>query len=441
MSFTVSDTPAEDLVLPGVDVPGAVVDPWFEAGPLPYTARPAVRAFDIDNLVDLVVRGCLSRVFTDQQDDESFAAQLRLSVDENAVALCEVLLGRIPLDEVELGHVLSFATVQAQLGIPQMAMHRSYRVSFFLQWKLWSEHLRKWAPRLGYSEDQTIELLHQLTRSLLSYQDHVASQVAATYTRDHEALSRSRAHVRQGIIRDLLRAGVDQEQLTTADLAILGYTLDADHVAIVFSRLPEAELRATAQRLRKMSAALACLPYRLSLTQSVVWLARPQWPARVLARVGQSLHGEGVVATLSDPAGGVEGFRSSLEQCCALERVREAWGEAHAPLVVSTADAGLEMLLIQDERLAHAFVVKELGQLADDSTESVRLRETLEASFGLGSHVATAEHLQLHEHTVRNRLHKAEEILGHSLLERRTELQVAMRLVRLLGRPDALTQE
>jgi DNA-binding PucR family transcriptional regulator len=55
----------------------------------------------------------------------------------------------------------------------------------------------------------------------------------------------------------------------------------------------------------------------------------------------------------------------------------------------------------------------------------------LDASFRFGSHVAAAEHLQLHEHTVRNRLHKAEELLGHPINERRTELQVAARLMRM----------
>lgn len=51
--------------------------------------------------------------------------------------------------------------------------------------------------------------------------------------------------------------------------------------------------------------------------------------------------------------------------------------------------------------------------------------------------MAAAEHLQLHEHTVRNRLQKAEQLLGRPLQERRTELQVAIRLVRLLnGRAD-----
>jgi DNA-binding PucR family transcriptional regulator len=42
----------------------------------------------------------------------------------------------------------------------------------------------------------------------------------------------------------------------------------------------------------------------------------------------------------------------------------------------------------------------------------------------------------LHEHTVRNRLHKAEELLGHTLSERRTELQVAARLIRLLSNTE-----
>jgi DNA-binding PucR family transcriptional regulator len=92
----------------------------------------------------------------------------------------------------------------------------------------------------------------------------------------------------------------------------------------------------------------------------------------------------------------------------------------------------LEILLMRDPERARRFVRTELGPLADATPEAARLRETLEVSFRLGSHVSTAEHLQLHEHTVRNRLHRAEEHLGRPLAERRTELQVALRLQRLL---------
>lgn len=62
-----------------------------------------------------------------------------------------------------------------------------------------------------------------------------------------------------------------------------------------------------------------------------------------------------------------------------------------------------------------------------------RLRHTVLASFALGSHVQTAQELGVHEHIVRNRLRRVEELLGHSLNERRTELQIALRLRGAVG--------
>jgi len=101
--------------------------------------------------------------------------------------------------------------------------------------------------------------------------------------------------------------------------------------------------------------------------------------------------------------------------------------------VLSHADVSLEILLMADRAGARAFVTAELGGLGGDDDLSDRLRETVEASYRWGSHVTTAAHLHLHEHTVRNRLQKAAELLGRPLTERRTELQVALRLARLLA--------
>nr|WP_237447719.1 helix-turn-helix domain-containing protein [Nocardioides flavescens] len=83
---------------------------------------------------------------------------------------------------------------------------------------------------------------------------------------------------------------------------------------------------------------------------------------------------------------------------------------------------------------ARAFVEAELGELGVADPLAERLRETVEASHRFGSHIVTAEHLHLHEHTVRNRLQRAAELLGRPLTERRTELQVALRLCRVLAR-------
>ena len=115
-----------------------------------------------------------------------------------------------------------------------------------------------------------------------------------------------------------------------------------------------------------------------------------------------------MTASVSNPGEGPDGFVTALRQAEDAERIRAAWGRNNAPPVVRYADAGLEILLLQNEALARTFVEAELGPLAQDTTEAARLRETLEASFRFGSHVAAADHLRLHEHTVRNRLHKAD---------------------------------
>jgi len=85
------------------------------------------------------------------------------------------------------------------------------------------------------------------------------------------------------------------------------------------------------------------------------------------------------------------------------------------------SEVGLEILLLRDLDMAKRFIQAELGPLALDTRDNERLRETLDASFRFGSHVAAAEYLQLHEHTVRNRLQKAEQLLGSSIRERSTE--------------------
>ena len=143
-----------------------------------------------------------------------------------------------------------------------------------------------------------------------------------------------------------------------------------------------------------------------------------------------------VKASLSEARSGLAGFRSAWQQVQEIERVRGAWGPSRSPRVLRHADVSLEILLMRDPDRAHEFVIAELGPLADSTEQSARLRETLEASFRWGSHVTTAEHLHLHEHTVRNRLLKAGEMLGRPIQGRRTELQVALRLARLLEASD-----
>ncbi|WP_155354394.1 PucR family transcriptional regulator [Acrocarpospora macrocephala] len=414
-------------------------DGIFDSRPLPMSVRDSAIDFDVPTMVDVVVERCSTVVFTSHRRDEAFLERLRASVAQNAYALRDVLAGRVELEDVRLDQVLSFATVQAQLRIPQKSMQRSYRVSFLTQWEMWTAHLRRRIEREDLDRDAAADALAHLTRVILTYQDHVASQVAETYTRDYEALSRSRAHVRQNLVRDILRG--EEARLTASDMAILAYQIDGHHVAVLLPAMTEGAATQLADGLRMTAKAYQTMSYPLALSSTVVWLCRLEpWGVPGLSELCRVLAEVGVTASVSDPQQGMDGFRAALRQAEEVERVRAAWGPLNAPPVIRYADAGLEVLLLQNDALARTFVDSELGALAVNTTEAIRLRETLEASFRFGSHVAAAEHLQLHEHTVRNRLQKAEQLLGHSLQDRRTELQVAIRLVRLLG-DDSARQE
>jgi hypothetical protein len=388
-------------------------------------------AVDIEALSDRVVARDIAVAFPRLAGDAEFADHLRASVRENLQVLQQVLCGRLALVHVRLGQPLEFARVQARLRIPQTALQRSYRVGFFTMWQEWSHRLCAVAEAADVPREEALHALAQLTVTIFDYQDHVASQVAEQYARADEALGRSRAHVRQGLVREVLRGAAS---LPPSDLLTLDYDLEACHVAVVLPATAEGAATQLTIGLRGATGTRQSLVHPLELSRTAVWLGRPTgWPPGALRRLREVLATVGVEASLSEPRPGIAGFREALEQAQEVDRVRAAWGRGQAPPVLEHGDVSLEILLLRDPDRARGFVRTELGPLAEDTPEAARLRETLDASFRLGTHVAAAEHLQLHEHTVRNRLHRAEEHLGRPVQGRRTELQVALRLLRVLG--------
>jgi DNA-binding PucR family transcriptional regulator len=93
-------------------------------------------------------------------------------------------------------------------------------------------------------------------------------------------------------------------------------------------------------------------------------------------------------------------------------------------------DVWLTLVAESDDDALEQFLVAELGPLRADAPEIQRLRETIQAWLSTGTNIATAEALGLHEHTVRNRLRRSEELLGRGLTQRRAELEAALHLWR-----------
>jgi hypothetical protein len=414
-----------------------VVLPGLSAGAaaprqLPDWVRETAAAVDLEALCERVVTRDIAVAFPDLAGNEGFAEHLRASVRENLSLLRQVLTGRLPLAAVRLEQPLVFARVQAELRIPQTALQRSYRVGFAVMWEGWAEQLTAVAAASDVPRDEAVRGLAELTAAIFDYQDHVASQVAESYARVDDALNRSRASVRQGLVREILRG--DRTSLAPSDLITLDHDLTGHHVALVLPAVAEGAAGQLVIGLRAGTGVRHSLVHPLDLSRTAVWLTSPSsWAPDMVHRLRDALTAAGVEASVSEPLCGLEGFREAVEQAQDVERVRRAWGRAHAPRVLEHADVALEILLLRDPDRAHRFVRAELGPLAEETAEAARLRETLEVSFRLGSHVGAAEQLRLHEHTVRNRLHRAEQHLGHPLSERRTELQVALRLQRLLS--------
>ena len=250
MSLTIDNGQARD----SADVPmPAPLHLWRDERPLPDWVKALADDFDVDDIVEVIIGRCLAIAFPNQAHDDEFRDYLTASTSANARCLRSVIAGEIALEDVYLETVLSFAKVQAQLRIPQKSMQRSYRVSFFTMWEAWSAQLRKAIVDRDVDRDEAALAQQLLTQTILGYQDFVASQVAETYTRDYEALNRSRAHMRRSLIKDILRdeSGV----LSSSDAAILSYDLASRHIAVLLPTVAEGAATQLAVGLR---AAVSC---------------------------------------------------------------------------------------------------------------------------------------------------------------------------------------
>jgi DNA-binding PucR family transcriptional regulator len=163
------------------------------------------------------------------------------------------------------------------------------------------------------------------------------------------------------------------------------------------------------------------------------------WVARLETGAGEELaqlrldprEFPGVLAACGSPAVGVVGFRRGHHE--ALNARRIAGLTRRRPGTVTRYDnVALAALVSTDVELAREFVVSELGQLSADDDRAVRLAATLRVYLEENlSPRRTARRLGVHENTITNRIRAAQEQLPHPIERRTSELEVALRIVRL----------
>jgi hypothetical protein len=252
--------------------------------------------------------------------------------------------------------------------------------------------------------------------------DFAAARMYEVHDAEREVLVRDRERRKRSRVRDLLHG-------RPVDAAALGYPLDGDHLGLVaWGRDPERALLSL--------GATTCYPVlTVARSDSTAWgwLAVPGLDADGMRAVA-ALVDRGLVRLAIGASGeGEHGFRQTHREALDTFRIARD-GDAR---VTWYADVALLALTLHDREAARAFVLRELGSLAEPNSRNALLRETLSAYFATGQNAtAAAAVLGVHDRTARYRIKAIEERLGRSILERRDELGVALRLAQVVLRED-----
>jgi hypothetical protein len=308
-----------------------------------------------------------------------------------------------------------FAKVAAHEGVPVPMLLETYRLAHEVLGEAWFGAVARLEP----DHRRHGALLQTGSRFFFAYFDRVTEHALERYARERDAALRSGKR-RLHQVREVLDGGDGEPDLA-------GYALDGRHLGLVAwgehaAEAAEALAQAAGRRLLLVAAAEGIHWGWLGGARPLSADAR-----RALARF---VPPGGARVALGTEAAGREGFRRTHADARVAQRA--AW-KTGRPITVFD-DVALEALAGADEAAAQRFVDRELRGVDGHDARARRLRETLEAYFSHGGNAAaTAKALGIHEQTVAHRLTAVERSTGHALVDRRAELETALRLRRYLS--------
>jgi len=325
---------------------------------------------------------------------------------------------------------LAFAVELVRRGVDLGALLRAWRLGHEIVEARWEQA----ADRLDLDSELRWRALAKAVRFSFQYVDAVSVQLAETYAEERARWVRGAAAARAETVRELLAGtAIPRGQAS----ATLGYDVDARHVAFIVWADTQAPDAGSAGSLEGVAAdvadALGDGPrLLLAIGHWVVWgwaTAYRDRGERPSERVGLP---RGVHVAVGSAADGLAGFVRSHEEAMLARRAAVLVGR-RAGTVVRHESVALIGLLSADPVAAARFVEAELGELAENSDAAARLRATLRVYLDENASPArTSRRLSVNKNTVVYRVKQAEEILGHPVASRRSELDAALRLADVL---------
>jgi DNA-binding PucR family transcriptional regulator len=330
----------------------------------------------------------------------------------------------IPADRAQApAAALEHARHMAARGEDTNTTLRFYRLGHAWFWQLWVEALGRTVGDAG----RLAEIVRESAAFSFAYLDAVSTRVSVELLAERDRRQRRIAAEREEVVA-AIAAGepVDPQRAE----AVLGFAFAPSHVA--FACWTEGDAAELERAAVDVAAALGD--------------GRPLLVAHGAAEISGWVHVRdarrlpqapeppaGVRVALGTVASGFGGFRASHEEARRARRCAQLAGSGAAP-VTAFADVRFLDLLSRDLPAARAFVAEELGGLAGRDERSVQLRDFLRTFLATGENAtATAAALGLHRNTTRQRLARAEELLGRPVGRRGGELRAALALADALG--------
>jgi PucR C-terminal helix-turn-helix domain/GGDEF-like domain len=373
----------------------------------------------------------------EELDDELHVGTLQSVRSNLGVIMTMLHEGTEPSRAVPPPEALAYAKEYARRGLGFEVLRRAYRTAQAAFTRMWLERLR----RASVDPDSFAEAVGFFNDWMFSWMDTLERQLIEPYMQERERWIRGTAALRAEQVRAIVDGGrVDVTEASSR----LGYELRREHLAYVIYRdgaegLAE-DWEIALHDMERLAAGVAeAVGARSQLAiplggHLACWAGLREDGALDDLGARLDVPSDGLLrVAVGSPGHGLEGFRRSHREALLAGRAAEVLGYGSCGYV-QFAESALDVLLSQDVEEARRFVERELGPLAADSASARRLVLTLRAFFEEGaSYVRAARRLDVHENTIAYRVQRAEELLGHPVAERRLELQVALRLVSLVG--------
>ncbi|MDT5349425.1 MAG: hypothetical protein QOH91_2712, partial [Mycobacterium sp.] len=358
---------------------------------------------------------------------------LGTSVEGNVDTILHALRYDIVVQRVEAPTAaLEYARRLAQHGVPVNALVRAYRLGQRLMNEVVFAELRA----MDIPESRRVAVIEAITGTLFEYIDWMSQQVVAVYEDERERWLENQNSLRGVRVREILAAtkAIDVDAATTA----IRYPLRWHHLGLVLWSPDQGsevdELPRLQRFLRELGEAIRvdAGPLFLAADRSCAWGWLPHRAAvddavKTVRRFAQTRPDSPSVA-IGTTAGGVEGFRRSHREAVEARGVAIV-SERKGPTVIAASDPGLSVVarLGGDVAGTREWVAGVLGDLAGDTENDARLRETLRVYLGCGcSYKVAAEELNMHFNSVKYRVGRAVARRGREIGTDRLDVELAL---------------